>query len=209
MTSSSFLPSTPPASLISFTFTLAPLRAGASTEERAPVTLNGAPILMVSWAAADPAVSAPAASARAAAAADPNTVLLIIFMGSFLSGFVKQCGNPSKRQLEIAHNTARTEDHDQDEDDPEDDLARPIERRNGDDAKIDSAFQVAQHLAEQRDNDHAHHRARHASHAPDHQHADEREGIGEIETGRREGAEVVAVKRAARPGEEGADDEGR
>ena len=49
---------------------------------------------------------------------------------------MKQSGNPSERQLEIAHDTTRTEDHDQDEDDPEDDLARPIERRNGDDAKV-------------------------------------------------------------------------
>src|SRR6266851_5330587 len=192
MTSSSFLPSTPPASFISFTFTLAPLRAGASTEERAPVTLNGAPILMVSWAAAGRGIRPHTAIARPATTADPNAVLLVGFMCSFLSAFVKQCGNPSERQLEIAHNTARTEDHDQDEDDPEDDLARPIERRNGDDTKVKSAFQVAQQLAEQRDDDHAHHGAGHASHAPDHQHADEREGIGEIETGRRERAEVVA-----------------
>src|SRR6478735_3151520 len=135
MTSSSFLPSTPPASFISFTFTLAPLRAGASTEERAPVTLNGAPILMVSCAAAG-RESGPAAIARPATTADPNTVLLVSFMCSFLSAFVKQCGDPSERQLEIAHNTARTEDHDQDEDDPEDDLGRPIERRNGDDANV-------------------------------------------------------------------------
>src|SRR4029077_14770375 len=177
---------------------------GASTEERAPVTLKGAPILMVSWAAAG-RESEPEVIARPANMADPNTVLLVSFMCSFLSAFVKQCGYPSERQLEIAHDTTRTEDHDQDEDDPEDDLARPIERRNGDDAKVKPALQVAQQLAEQRDDGHAHHGAGHASHAPDHQHADKREGIGEIETGRREGAEVVTVERAARSGEEGAD----
>src|SRR5579863_4102298 len=209
MTSSIFLPSTPPASLISFAFTLAPLRAGASTEERAPVTLNGAPILMVSSAAAGRDENVPEAITRPADAADLNTVLLVSFMGSFLSAFVKQCGNSSERQLEIAHNAARTEDHDQDEDDPEDDLARPVEGRNDDETDVKPAFQVAQQLAEHRDDDHAQHGAGHASHAADHQHADQREGIGKIETGGRERAEVVAVQRAADPGKEGPDDEGR
>src|ERR1051325_6306109 len=83
---------------------------------------------MVSWAAAG--WSAPEVIARAANTADPNRILLVRVIGLFLSAFVKQRGNPSERQLEIAHHSGRTEDHNQNKDDPENDLAGSVERGN-------------------------------------------------------------------------------
>src|SRR3954454_8416328 len=73
----------------------------------------------------------------------------------FLSASVKQSGDPSERQFDVAHDAARTEDHDQDEDHAENDLARPIDRGNREDAEIESALEVAQDLAQQRDYDDA------------------------------------------------------
>src|SRR3954471_5342223 len=86
MTSSIFLPSTPPAALISSAFSLAPLSAGPSIEDWLPVTLNGAPILIVSWAIAGCSKSEPEATAKPAAMADLSTILLVDVMRSFLFG---------------------------------------------------------------------------------------------------------------------------